>query len=135
MWHLKMVTAQFHCYCHYCHHPPHFCDDNSSASQCSLYLTGRNIQLRGVHNIATWVLHLMQGFQTWNIKFLEILICTEPPETSILFVHSMQINNHYYYYYYGNNMLLVINNTTKLSCMYFTTSSLFHSLAFICQKQ
>ena len=27
-------------------------------------------------------------------------------------------------------MSLVINNTTTLSCMYFTTSSWFHSLAF-----
>jgi hypothetical protein len=130
MWHLKIVTAQFHCYCHYCHHPPHFCDDNnSSAPQSSLYLTGRNIQLRGVHNIATWVLHLMHGFQTWNIKFLEILICTELPKTSILFVHSMHINNNNNNNN-GNNMSLVINTKTKLSCMYFTTSSLFHSLAF-----
>jgi hypothetical protein len=105
------------------------CDDNNSyAPQSSLYVTGRDIQLRGVHNIATWVLHLMHGFQTCNIKFLEILICTEPPKTSILFLHSMQINNHYYYY--GNNMPLVINNTKKLSCMYFTTSSLFYSSAF-----
>jgi hypothetical protein len=73
----------------------------------------------------------MHGFQTCNIKFLEILICTEHPKTPILFLHSMQINNHYYYYYYfGNYMSLVIKNTKKPSCMYFTTSSLFQSLAF-----
>jgi len=93
------------------------CDDNnSSAPKSSLYLTGSDIQLRGVHNIATWVLHLMHGFQTCNIKFPEILICTEPTKTSILFLHAMQINNHYYYY--GNNTSLVINNTKKfLACI------------------